>query len=102
MVVVEGVARSLDPNINIWSVARPVVEDYITRNIGPKALVSDLWRTARVLARFGPRLPQLAEAALIAQTQPAPPAPRKWRERAIWLVLGAVLGAALIVLGTLI
>ncbi len=27
MVVVEGVARSLDPQINIWQVARPVVED---------------------------------------------------------------------------
>ncbi|REC51988.1 2-polyprenylphenol 6-hydroxylase, partial [Rhodosalinus sediminis] len=29
MVVVEGVARSLDPRMNIWEVARPVVEDYI-------------------------------------------------------------------------
>ncbi|WP_299202926.1 DUF2800 domain-containing protein, partial [uncultured Amphritea sp.] len=29
MVVVEGVARSLDPRINIWEVAQPVVEDYI-------------------------------------------------------------------------
>ena len=31
MVVVEGVARSLDPHINIWQVARPIVEGYITR-----------------------------------------------------------------------
>ena len=29
MVVVEGVARGLDPNINIWTMAKPVVEDYI-------------------------------------------------------------------------
>ena len=36
MVVVEGVARSLDPHINIWQVARPVVEDYIRKNIGPR------------------------------------------------------------------
>ena len=39
MVVVEGVARSLDPHINIWQVARPVVEDYVRRNIGPQALL---------------------------------------------------------------
>ncbi len=70
MVVVEGVARSLDPQINIWKVARPVVEEYIGENIGPKALARDLARTAQVLARFGPRLPQMVEDALIAQAHP--------------------------------
>ena len=68
MVVVEGVARSLDPHINIWSVARPTVESYIAENLGPKALIRDFAQTARVLARFGPKLPQMAEAALIAQS----------------------------------
>ena len=29
MVVVEGVARTLNPNMNIWQVSQPVVEDYI-------------------------------------------------------------------------
>ncbi len=42
MVVVEGVSRSLDPHINIWEVARPVVENYIKDNVGPKALLRDL------------------------------------------------------------
>jgi ubiquinone biosynthesis protein len=33
-------------------------------------------KTARVLARFGPKLPQMAEAALIAQAErTGPPAP---------------------------
>ena len=54
MVVVEGVARSLDPHINIWEVARPVVEDYIKTSIGPRAVARDLAKTAKVLARFGP------------------------------------------------
>lgn len=75
MVVVEGVARSLDPHINIWDVARPTVEDYIRDNIGPKALLRDLGRTALVLARFGPKLPQLAEAALIREAHVANPTP---------------------------
>ncbi|MGR3761424.1 2-polyprenylphenol 6-hydroxylase [Roseobacteraceae bacterium NS-SX3] len=69
MVVVEGVARSLDPHINIWEAARPVVEDYIKRSIGPRAVASDLFDTAKVMARFGPRLPALVEQALIAQAQ---------------------------------
>ena len=67
MVVVEGVARSLDPNINIWQISRPIVEAYVTRNVGPMALLRDLAQTARVLGRFGPRLPRLVEAALIRQ-----------------------------------
>ena len=41
MVVVEGVARSLDPHINIWQVAHPVVEAYIAQNVGPRALLRD-------------------------------------------------------------
>jgi ubiquinone biosynthesis protein len=69
MVVVEGVARSLDPHINIWEAARPVVEDYIKKSIGPRAVASDLISTAQVMARFGPRLPALVERALIAQVQ---------------------------------
>jgi ubiquinone biosynthesis protein len=61
MVVVEGVARSLNPQINIWEVASPIVTDYISKSIGPKAVLTDLGKTARVLARFGPRLPALFE-----------------------------------------
>ena len=89
MVVVEGVARSLNPNINIWQVASPVVSDYIEKSIGPRAIVSDLYKTARVLTRFGPRLPQLVEQALIAQANPQTPKRRGfWR----WISLAAGLG----------
>ena len=68
MVVVEGVARSLNPHINIWEVASPIVTDYIKDSIGPRAILGDLGKTAMVLARFGPRLPGLVEAALVRQS----------------------------------
>ncbi|MFW5881479.1 MAG: 2-polyprenylphenol 6-hydroxylase [Roseicyclus sp.] len=102
MVVVEGVARSLDPSMNIWTVARPVVEEYIRENVGPRALARDLLMTGRVLARFGPRLPQLAEAALLAQAK-APPVPRRnpWGERLGYAALGASALALLLVLSGL-
>jgi ubiquinone biosynthesis protein len=103
MVVVEGVSRSLNPHINIWSAARPVVERYIAENIGPKALVRDLVKTARVLSRFGPRLPELAEAALTREAQRAEarpePAPAR---KGLYLAAGAALAAAGFVLGRLI
>jgi ubiquinone biosynthesis protein len=95
MVVVEGVARSLYPQINIWQVAKPVVEDYVKSTIGPRAVLRDLGRTAAVLSRYGPRLPKLVEDALIRQSMPvAPPAPSRWPQNGLWALLGAVAGAA--------
>lgn len=94
MVVVEGVARTLDPRMNMWEVARPIVEDYIRRSIGPMAMLRDLERVIKVVARFGPRLPELAEQRLIAQTNPEVPV-RKPQRALRWLLLGLAMGAAL-------
>lgn len=102
MVVVEGVARSLNPQINIWQVAHPIVEDYIKKSIGPRAVFSDLAKAARVLGRFGPRLPGLVEAALIQQSNTAPaPSDNGWKGVAGWLFVGGVAGAGLMVLALL-
>lgn len=65
MVVVEGVTRTFDSNMNMWNVSGPVIERYILDNLGPRAMARDLAATVKVLSRFGPRLPALAEAALI-------------------------------------
>ena len=92
MVVVEGVARSLHPQMNIWEAAQPVVEEYIKDSIGPKAIARDLAHTARVFARFGPRLPQLAEAALIRTTNPPVPKRKPTIRPALgWMALGAAI-----------
>jgi len=37
MVLVEGVGRRLDPTVNIWSLARPLVEEWARDNRGPEA-----------------------------------------------------------------
>ena len=96
MVVVEGVARSLDDNINIWEVARPVVESYIRSHVGPVALIRDLVSTVEVLARFGPRLPRLVEDLLIAQAEGPKPPPKRRAVPLVWATLGA---AALLAAG---
>ncbi|EAR50749.1 2-polyprenylphenol 6-hydroxylase [Oceanicola granulosus HTCC2516] len=99
MVVVEGVARSLDPHMNIWEVARPVVEGYIRKHLGPAAFAKDLARTVQVLARFGPRLPDLAQAALIERSREVheESPDRRWP-----LVAAGLGGATLVALGVLI
>ena len=97
MVVVEGVARSLDPEINIWKVAKPVVESYIKQSIGPAAALRDLGKTLAVLARYGPRLPVIVENALIRQSMPKnDPVEAKWPGRILWGGLGLVSGAGAI------
>jgi ubiquinone biosynthesis protein len=104
MVVVEGVARSLDPHINIWEVAKPIVESYIKETIGPKAILRDLVKTARVLARFGPRMPALVEAQLIKVGNPGntmPPVRRRLHPL-VWVGLILVAFGAGIVLGELL
>jgi ubiquinone biosynthesis protein len=91
----------LHPHINIWQVARPTVEGYIRENVGPRAVVRDLARTARVLARFGPKLPRLVEAQLIRQAEPpAPAAAPRQVSPVLWMLTGAVIAAAGIWLGT--
>ncbi|MEP7030382.1 MAG: 2-polyprenylphenol 6-hydroxylase, partial [Pseudolabrys sp.] len=42
MVVVEGVARTLDPKLDMWAVADPVVREWIERNLGPAGRLEDV------------------------------------------------------------
>ena len=103
MVVVEGVARSLDPQINIWDAARPVVEAYIRDNLGPKAVAGDALRAVQTLGRYSPLIPAMLEDALWEranrQAREAPP-PRPRRGR--YAVLGAALMAAGVLIGSLL
>ena len=70
MVVVEGVSRSLNPtSLDIWEAARPEVENYIKNNLGPKAFLRDLIKTAQTLSHFGPKLPNLLENLLTKDIQ---------------------------------
>ena len=100
MVVVEGVARGLNPQTNIWKDARPIVEDYIKDNVGPKALLRDLKKTAMVLARFGPKLPRLVEAQLVRQSQiKAEPEPKRGLHPLYWTLAGAAIALVGVFIG---
>lgn len=98
MVVVEGVARSLDPDLNMWETARPVVEAYVRDTIGPVAIARDLARTARILSRFGPRLPMMAEQALINANSPEQPSKGNGLAWWGWLLVGLGIGGGLVTL----
>lgn len=57
MVVVEGVARALDPKLDVWTTSEPVVGAWIEQNLGPAGKLQDAGRAAATLARFATNLP---------------------------------------------
>ena len=59
MVVVEGVARKLDPQLDMWSTAEPVVRTYIEEKLGPIGKIADIGTGIGELVRFAGDLPQV-------------------------------------------
>jgi ubiquinone biosynthesis protein len=59
MVVVEGVARSLDPKLDIWSTAEPVVREWMTRHLGPAGKLEGAALGAAEVGRFVGNAPGL-------------------------------------------
>jgi len=57
MVVVEGVARRLDPDFDMWSAADPVVTEWMARHLGPAGRLEEAAETFRQLGSFMERLP---------------------------------------------
>ena len=75
MVMVEGVATSLDPDINLWDAAAPFVSEWIRSELGPEAALADrLVADVRTIARL-PELIRRIEARYPAPggEPPAPP-----------------------------
>ena len=63
MVVVEGVSRALDPHLNMWTTAEPVVREWIEKNLGPIGRIQDLGRNAASFAGMLAHLPAIASRA---------------------------------------
>jgi ubiquinone biosynthesis protein len=40
MMVAEGVGRQLNPNVNMWTLARPLIEQWMIENRGPEAILA--------------------------------------------------------------
>ena len=65
MVVVEGVARSFDPRLDIWTTAEPVVREWIERNLGPIGKIEGAVSGANDLGKILSQLPGIAGRAVM-------------------------------------
>ena len=63
MVVVEGVARKLYPETNIWEVSRPVLEDWLKSTKSPKSTIDTAINTSSEIIKRIPDLPNLMDRA---------------------------------------
>ena len=61
MVVVEGVARKLDPQLNMWSTSEPVVGAWIAENLGPRGRIEDAGRSVSSMVAFLSEAPRRLE-----------------------------------------
>lgn len=66
MVVAEGVGRSLNPNINMWQLAQPLIESWMIDNLGPQAQIRTVIDDGIDTLRRMPHLVERAERALEA------------------------------------
>ena len=117
MVVVEGVARGFDPKLDIWTIAHPVVREWIERNLGPVGRIQGAMAGAGELGRVAASLPTLASRAVsvlehmermvregvtlspetIAAFSRAEARKDRWRTVALWIIAVTFIGILLAV-----
>jgi ubiquinone biosynthesis protein len=61
MVVVEGVARSLDPELNIWNAAEPIAKEWVETNYGMASRLKEAGEGAELLGKLVAEVPRLLE-----------------------------------------
>src|SRR5689334_8385054 len=86
MLMAEGMGTRLNPHVNIWELARPLIEEWMENHFGPRAIVG---RAVEDLAQGLRRLPRLIDNLHLVteherrraeeEEAKASPAGRSWR-----------------------
>ena len=63
MVVVEGVARKLFPETNIWEVSKPILENWLKNIKSPKSTIDTAFNTSAEIIKRIPDFPALMDRA---------------------------------------
>lgn len=103
MVVVEGVARTLDPNLNMWTTAEPVIRGWIEENLGPAGKMRDAGEAVGAAVQALARAPEMLDRidALtrdVHRFEPSRiPAPllTRWQSVPFWILAAAAAIAVL-------
>lgn len=63
MVIVEGVARGLDPSLNLWSASEPVAAEWVQANYGARGAMKKAGEGATTIARILAEVPSMLSEA---------------------------------------
>jgi ubiquinone biosynthesis protein len=118
MVVVEGVARSLDPKLDMWSTAEPVVREWMARNLGPAGKLEGAVQGAGEIGRFVSKAPGLLTRGArvldqldkmtrdglvlspqtVAEIGKAESRRNRWSAAALWVIAALLLGIVILLI----
>ncbi len=59
LLAVEGLGRQLYPELDLWTTAKPFLEDWLRKQIGPKAFISELKKNIPFFTEQLPHMPRL-------------------------------------------
>ena len=66
---IEGVGRQLDPQLDIWAVARPVLEKILVRRYSPRNVAAELRKRLPEIMTHTPEMPRLIHGWLKQQVE---------------------------------
>jgi len=66
---IEGVGRLLDPKLDIWAVARPVLQRILVERYSPQRLATEFRKRLPELVTHAPEMPRLLHAWLTQQVE---------------------------------
>ena len=121
MVIVEGVARGLDPNLNLWTAAEPVAKAWVEDNLGAMGRLKEAGEGASTIAKILADVPDLltqAQQTSVALAEMAKGGIRldeatveslagaqarhdTWSRAALWIGAVSLAGIALSLLGAI-
>ncbi|MDH5831452.1 ubiquinone biosynthesis regulatory protein kinase UbiB [Luteimonas sp. M1R5S18] len=69
LLTIEGIGRLLDPKIDIWAVARPVLERILVERYSPQRLAAEFRKRMPEMVTRAPEMPRLLHAWLQQQVE---------------------------------
>jgi ubiquinone biosynthesis protein len=103
MVMEEGVATALDPDINMWETAEPFLKEWLRSELGPEAYYADrIVETVRAFKLIPDLIRKIDASYPTPGAAPPPPplepmpvrAPRPWGQFALVALAAALASAA--------
>ncbi len=113
MLLAEGVGRTLAPDVNMWELAKPMIETWMRERLGPEAVITDaaanmvstLEKLPRIIDRVDAATAEIAKGGLKLHPETAralrgessdAAARRRWPAWTPWLIAAGLLAALIL------